>query len=110
MYEVKRLQGHPSAQCKVILTGKAITLVSYTTEVIRVSRTEGGFIMACTGLYSMTTRKHIGYFLKEYYPNVSYQDIKAIAGTGESIILDIYGVKHDGIVYNRTLNELILDE
>ena len=29
-----------------------------------------------TGLYSATTRKHIGYFLKEYYPDLCYQDIR----------------------------------
>ena len=29
-----------------------------------------------SGLYSATTRKQIGYFLKEYVPQLNYYDIK----------------------------------
>ena len=41
----------------------AITLVSYTTEVVRISA--DGWIEV-TGLYSATTRRHISRFMEEY--------------------------------------------
>lgn len=100
MYEIKKLSEHASAQCRVVLSGGAITLVSYQTEVVKVSRCELGWIVSCSGLYSMTTRRHISWFLKEYFPNLNYYDIKAIAGTEDVIRLDIYGNKHNGVIYN----------
>ena len=42
-------------------------------------------MLECTGLYSMTTRKHISAFLWEYYPNITFNMIKAIAGTGKQL-------------------------
>lgn len=56
-------------------------LQSYATDVIIVD--DG--LLECTGLYSMTTRKHISAFLREYYPNISFYDVKAIAGTKKQI-------------------------
>ena len=52
-------------------------LQSYYTDVIIVKNG----IMECTGLYSMTTRKHISAFLSEYYPSISFNMVKSIAGT-----------------------------
>ena len=56
-------------------------LQSYATDVIIVKNG----LMECTGLYSMTTRKHISAFLWEYYPAVSFNMVKAIAGTTKKI-------------------------
>ena len=56
-------------------------LQSYATDVIIV---QNG-LMRCTGLYSMTTRKHISAFLWEYYPSISFNMVKAIAGTTKRI-------------------------
>ncbi|MBQ1571606.1 MAG: hypothetical protein IIZ78_10810 [Clostridiales bacterium] len=56
-------------------------LQSYKTDVIIVDKG----IMECTGLYSMTTRKHISAFLWEYYPAISFNMVKAIAGTKKRI-------------------------
>ena len=56
-------------------------LQSYYTDVIIV---DNG-MMECTGLYSMTTRKHISAFLWEYYPGISFNMVKAIAGTNKKI-------------------------
>lgn len=52
-------------------------LRSYTTLVIALNIKDGW--LECTGTYSATTRKHIGAFLKEYAPRLSYYDIKRIA-------------------------------
>lgn len=56
-------------------------LQSYSTIVIWV---EDG-IMECSGLYSMTTRKHISAFLWEYYPKITFNMVKSIASTGKKI-------------------------
>ena len=56
-------------------------LQSYSTDVIIV---KNGWL-ECTGLYSMTTRKHISAFLWEYYPSISFNMVKAIAGTTKRI-------------------------
>ena len=56
-------------------------LQSYWTDVIIV---QDGY-MECTGLYSMTTRKHISAFLWEYYPHITFNMVKAIAVTGDKL-------------------------
>ena len=56
----------PYAQATVIIDDdNNITLRSYKTDVIYLSK-EG--FLTVTGLYSMTTRKHIGAFMREYTP------------------------------------------
>lgn len=58
----KRLDEMPYAQAGIQLINNAYWLVSYTTHVARV--TKDGWLYV-GGLYSATTRKHIGAFLKE---------------------------------------------
>ena len=65
-------------------------LQSYSTDVIIV---KDGW-MECTGLYSMTTRKHISAFLWEYYPHITFQMVKDIAGTGKKLDVMTGEVKH----------------
>ena len=82
---VRSLRKMPYAQAKTrdysdIGRDKRV-LQSYQTDVIIV---EDGWL-ECTGLYSMTTRKHISAFLWEYYPQITFQTVKAIAGTGKKL-------------------------
>ena len=64
-----KLKNHPYAQCSVrVLLDSSVVFTSYNTDVIYIDK-EGW-------LYSATTRKQIGWFLKEYVPAFSYQDIK----------------------------------
>lgn len=79
----KTLAKMPYAQAKTrVYPGINKTILqSYFTDVIIV---KDGW-MECTGLYSMTTRKHISAFLWEYYPSISFNMVKAIAGTGKRL-------------------------
>ena len=75
-----RLSNHASAQCHVIESENRIDFISYTTRVITIFWENGKRWIECTGTYSATTRKQIGWFLKEYAPDLCYYDMKAIAG------------------------------
>ena len=72
----KVLRSMPYAQSKVRNyedVGKdLLVLQSYSTDVIII---ENGWLL-CTGLYSMTTRKHISAFMKEYGNGYTFQDVK----------------------------------
>lgn len=62
-YITKTNNGHKYAQTYVrIFDDDTVQLVSYTTTVIEI--TPEGWLH-CTGLYSMTTIKHIGWFMRE---------------------------------------------
>lgn len=69
-----KLKNHPYAQCSVreLLDG-SVVFTSYNTDVIYIDK--DGWLYV-SGLYSATTRKQIGYFLKEYVPQLNYYDIK----------------------------------
>ena len=70
----------PTAQAGVCFTEHGnIKLVSYSTTVLVLT---GEGWMTCSGLYSATTRKHIGAFLKEYAPNVSFSTISNMVKGG----------------------------
>ena len=73
---VKRLKSMPYAQAVVRNYGDIdkdlIVLQSYETDVIIV---RDGWLH-CTGLYSMTTRKHISAFMREYGNGFTFQDVK----------------------------------
>ena len=76
-YNRTRLKDHTTwnATAYVHVKNKKVVSVglqSYRTMVIRVKDDR----MVVSGLYSMTTRRHIGWYLKEYYPWLSYYDIK----------------------------------
>lgn len=69
----KKLTKMPYAQAKVlILDNGNTTLRSYYTGVATLTA-EGWLVIH--GLYSATTRKHIGAFVQEY-ANISYQTAK----------------------------------
>lgn len=73
---IMKLKNHPYAQCSVrVLLDGSIVFTSYNTDVIYIDK--DGWLYV-SGLYSATTRKQIGYFLKEYVPALTYQDIKSL--------------------------------
>lgn len=78
----KRLENHKYAQCYVLIENDTITFVSYNTVVIVIKDIDGIRHIECTGTYSATTRKQIGYFLKEYATDLCYYDMKNIVGAG----------------------------
>ena len=66
----KKLNKMPYAQAKVLIMDNGnIILRSYYTDVAMI-RSDGW--LTINGLYSATTRRHIGAFVKEY-ANISYQ-------------------------------------
>ena len=79
------LKGHKAASVAMYITkdGKEWGLISYSTYVIRIKNN----VLTCSGTYSATTRKHIGWFLREYLPELSYRDIKEICEKRQSINL-----------------------
>ena len=72
MIAIKVLKSMPYAQAKVYVDDKGnARLVSYVTTVAEIK--EGW--LSVYGLYSMTTRKHLGAFAKEYC-GLTYQSLK----------------------------------
>ena len=70
----------PTAQAGVCFTECGnVKLVSYSTTVLLLT---GDGWMACSGLYSTTTRKHISAFLKEYAPHVSFATVSDMVKGG----------------------------
>ena len=71
-----KLKNHPYAQCSVReLIDGSVVFTSYNTDVMYIDK--DGWLYV-SGLYSATTKKQIGYFLKEYVPFLSFQDIKSL--------------------------------
>ena len=62
-YTIKSNNGHKYASTHVIINDdNSVVMVSYVTPVIKI--TPEGWL-SCNGLYSMTTIKHIGWFMRE---------------------------------------------
>lgn len=72
--EIRTLNAMPYANAKVVIDDNGATLISYTTPVATIDR--NGWLVI-NGLYSMTTRKHIGAFMREYAGH-DYQTAKHI--------------------------------
>ncbi len=70
---IKKLTDHRYSQCHVeIAPNGDVYFFSYVTLVCSI---EAGWL-SCTGTYSQTTRKQIGWFLKEYAPMMNYHNAK----------------------------------
>lgn len=70
--KIVKLSSMPYANAEVRIDDEGIiTLISYTTPVAQIANDW----LTVGGLYSMTTRKHIGAFVKEY-ANTTYQTAK----------------------------------
>lgn len=84
-YTTRRLSDHASAQCSIKLFDNGdVVLRSYATDVLYFRKETNSLI--CTGTYSATTRKQIGWFLREYFPEISYHDVKRAYDRDEAII------------------------
>ena len=71
---IKKLTDQPYSQCYVSIDPKVgIHFYSYRTLVVTID-TEGW--LTCYGLYSATTRKQIGWFMREYCSPLTYHDAK----------------------------------
>lgn len=80
---IRKLSAMPYAQAHIEIDNSGnISLFSYTTKVAEID--SEGFV-SCFGLYSMTTRKHISAFIKEYAQPLSYYDIKQAYEQGYKI-------------------------
>jgi threonine aldolase len=91
---IKKLSAMPYAQAHIeIHEDGAVSLFSYVTLVAHI--TADGWLTVY-GLYSMTTRKHISAFVREYAHPCDFQTAKAIyhdnkminIHTGEVVDLD----------------------
>jgi hypothetical protein len=77
MLTTSKLRAMPYAQAYIKHEPNRITLVSYVTEVAAII----GGVLVVRGLYSATTRRHIGCFVKEY-ANIDYQTAKMLCNDG----------------------------
>ena len=85
MSTTTKLSAMPYAQATVIrMDNGNIILRSYYTDVALI-QADGW--LSINGLYSMTTRKHIGAFVKEY-ANISYQLAKKLFE--DKLVYNIY--------------------
>lgn len=85
---MKRLiKGHTTKNAAIIEGNGECCLKSYDTIVIRVK--DGRLVVS--GTYSSTTRRHIGWFLRDKFGcRLCYQDIKKADNLGCAIELDSY--------------------
>lgn len=76
---VRKLTNHPGAKCHIFCSDTdriaPLLFYSYSTLVIYVD--DDGWLTV-HGLYSTTTRRQISWFLNEYYPFISYFDVKCL--------------------------------
>lgn len=82
-----RIPGHESANAKIVVARRtvggesyvtAVRLVSYYSDVMGIELKDGGiYELYVSGLYSMTTRKHISWFCRIVSGVLKYQDIKS---------------------------------
>ena len=77
----RKFDDHKAASAYIYENENEISLISYTTRVVTIKKGKKRMV-ECTGTYSATTRKHIGWFVKEFLPDLTYYDIKAIAFKG----------------------------
>lgn len=71
---IKKLTDHPYSKCRVYIDTMGRThFISYNTEAISIN--PAGWL-TCYGLYSRTTIKQIGWFMREYCRPLSYYDAK----------------------------------
>lgn len=73
------LKSMPYAQAKVLVDKNTIALKSYNTIVAEI---ENGWLKVY-GLFSMTTRRHLSAFCKEYANIHMFNTIKVLASTGD---------------------------
>lgn len=71
---IEKFKGHEHANARMFYyTDGSISLISYREQVATISK--DGWLQIL-GLFSMTTRKHIGWFMREY--GATYQLAKTL--------------------------------
>lgn len=113
----RKLKNHKYAQAHVEIENDddsiIYRLVSYSTHVATVTETAAGWFLDCYGLYSMTTRRHIGWFLDDIGSPFTFQDAKCSVETGR--IAKGYNpdaqfcLVHDGFTYNPVELQVVID-
>lgn len=98
MTTIRKLHDHPYANCKVIETEvngnetneviRRWVLRSYTTDVVLVRETSTTWELTCYGTYSQTTRRQIGWFLKDIGSPFTYFDAKKSFSKSVDIIVN----------------------
>lgn len=91
---IRKLSAMPYAQAHVEIDKTGDTyLYSYVTLVAAIEHDENGERwLSLSGLYSMTTRKHISAFMKEY-TDFNYSTAKMCATDGVCMNLDTGEIK-----------------
>lgn len=86
MYTTRKIKDHAYAQATIRLYDDgAIECISYETPVLLIDN-QGW--LRCTGTYSQTTRKQIGWFIKDLQLPMSYQTAKLLYT--DSMKMNIY--------------------
>ena len=113
----RKLKNHEYAQARVEIEddGDSIIyrLVSYSTHVATVTETAAGWFLDCYGLYSMTTRKHIGWFLSDINSPFTFQDAKCSVETGRIAKGykpgAMFCLVHNGVIYDPADLQVVID-
>lgn len=79
-----KLRNHPGCQCHVnVIDKNHVQFVSYYTSVIEIMQDkQHNRLIKCNGTYSRTTSRQITWFLQEYAPDLTLNDMKSIIGKG----------------------------
>lgn len=113
----RKLKNHEYAQAHIEIDNDAdriiYRLVSYSTHVATVYETAAGWFLDCYGLYSMTTRRHIGWFLDDIGSPFTFQDAKHSAQTG-TIVKGYkpdarFCLVHNGVTYEPADLQVVID-
>lgn len=113
----RKLKNHEYAQAHVEIVNDddsiIYRLVSYSTHVATVTETAAGWFLDCYGLYSMTTRRHIGWFLDDIGSPFTFQDAKCSVETGRIAKGYNSGAQfclvHRGFTYNPADLQVVID-
>ena len=86
MFEYRKFSNHPAAAATIAedRDSGAVRLYSYNTLVseIRPDPENGNLQIIVNGLYSRTTIKHLGWFMREFGCGHNYYFAKAAIGKG----------------------------
>lgn len=114
---IRKLKNHEYAQAHVEIENDddsiIYRLVSYKTHVATVTETAAGWFLDCYGLYSMTTRKHIGWFLSDINSPFTFNDAKCSVETGRIVKGYKPGAKFclvdNGVIYDQADLQCVMD-
>lgn len=113
----RKLKNHEYAQAHIEIENDddsiIYRLVSYSTHVATVTETAAGWFLDCYGLYSMTTRRHISWFLDDINSPFTFNDAKCSVETGRIAKGYKSGAQfclvHDGFMYNPADLQTVID-